>query len=145
MILSPAVPVFRNDEGDLPVEPFAVGMLTSPAVNAGAVHANRPSDIPHIRPAMANRIASVLAVAVYAGYEHLILGAWGCGVFRNDPEQIAELFGELLLNKGTFANRFTSVTFAILDRSPKATFIGPFERRFRASSFDVSQTEGPNQ
>ena len=55
---------------------------------------------------MANRIASVLAVAAYAGYQHLVLGAWGCGVFHNDPEQIAELFGELLLNKGTFANRF---------------------------------------
>jgi uncharacterized protein (TIGR02452 family) len=145
MILSPAVPVFRNDEGDLLVEPFTVGMLASPAVNAGAVHANRPNDIPHVRPVMANRIASVLAVAAYAGYEHLVLGAWGCGVFRNDPEQIAELFGELLLNKGTFANRFASVTFAILDRSREATFIGPFERRFRTSSFDVNHIEGPNQ
>jgi uncharacterized protein (TIGR02452 family) len=133
MILSPAVPVFRNDDGDLVTQPFAVGMLTSPAVNAGAVRTNRPGDIPEIRPAMAKRIASVLAVAAHAGYEHLVLGAWGCGVFRNDPEEIAELFANVLLNEGIFANRFSNVVFAILDRSEAETYIGPFKLRFGSS------------
>jgi uncharacterized protein (TIGR02452 family) len=133
MILSPAVPVFRNDDGDLLAEPFAVGMLTSPAVNAGAVRTNRPGDIPEIRPAMAKRIASVLAVAAHAGYDHLVLGAWGCGVFRNDPEEVSELFANVLFNEGIFTNRFSSVVFAILDRSPEENYIGPFKRRFSNS------------
>jgi uncharacterized protein (TIGR02452 family) len=130
MILSPQVPVFRNDDGDFSSCPFTTGMVTSPAVNAGAVQANRPESGPEIRPAMAQRIASVLAVAADCGYQHLVLGAWGCGVFRNDPEVIAELFAAELLNDGRFANRFGSIVFAVLDRSPEEHFIGPFKRRF---------------
>lgn len=130
MILSPAVPVFRDDDGDLRSQPFEVGILTSPAVNAGAVHANHPDDVAKIKPAMAERAASVLAVAAAEQYEHLVLGAWGCGVFRNDPEEIATLFGESLLSGGAFENHFASVVFAVLDRSEEEYFIGPFKRHF---------------
>jgi uncharacterized protein (TIGR02452 family) len=57
-----------------------------------------------------------------------VLGAWGCGVFRNDPQQIAALFAAALT--GPFHGAFAEVVFAILDHGPERRFIGPFERVF---------------
>ena len=130
MILSPDVPVFRDDDEKLLTEPYVVGMLTAPAVNAGAVNDNEPANVVKILPTMANRIDKVLAVALRHGYRHLILGAWGCGVFRNDPEAIAELFGEALFGEGPYANAFRSVTLSVFDRTKNESIFRPFQRRF---------------
>ncbi|MCZ7684092.1 MAG: TIGR02452 family protein [Sandaracinaceae bacterium] len=70
----------------------------------------------------------MLAVAAHHGHDALVLGAWGCGVFRNDPTEVAGLFGEAL--EGRFAGAFARVVFAVLDSSEERRFIGPFERRF---------------
>lgn len=78
MILSPKVPVFRNDDGDLLSEPYVVGMLTAPAVNAGAVKDNEAANVARVLPTMASRIEKLLAVAAGRGYDQLVLGAWGC-------------------------------------------------------------------
>jgi len=130
VILSPRVPVFRDDQGQLLPEPYQLSILTSPAVNAGAIRKNEPEKESLIRPTMARRIANVLTVAAMSGYEHLILGAWGCGVFRNDPGIIAELFAEALSHNDLFRNRFRSVTFAVLDSTPDENVIGPFCQQF---------------
>jgi len=92
MIYSPDVPVFREDDGTLLTEPYSLSILTSPAVNAGAARKNEPTKAGQILPAMVTRINKVLALAQHLGYEHLILGAWGCGVFKNEPADIANLF-----------------------------------------------------
>ena len=43
-----------------------------------------------------------------------ILGAWGCGVFRNDPADVARYFREAIT--GEYANLFELVRFSVLDR-----------------------------
>ncbi|TWT35992.1 hypothetical protein KOR34_08890 [Posidoniimonas corsicana] len=133
MILSPRVPVLRSDDGQLLSAPYVVGILTSPAVNAGAVHDNEPANVERILPTMASRIDKVLAVAVRHAYRHLVLGAWGCGVFRNDPEAIAELFSEALLGEGTYRDAFESVTFAVLDGTKNESIFRPFQQRFEGA------------
>ncbi|MCA8990132.1 MAG: TIGR02452 family protein, partial [Planctomycetaceae bacterium] len=131
MILSPHVPVFRHDSGELRDEPYLLSFLTSPAVNAGAIKKNERPKIPQIRAVMARRIQYVLNVALENQYKTLVLGAWGCGVFRNDPAEIAELFSESLLNDPRYQNRFRKVTFAVLDNEQEK-IIAPFRERFAA-------------
>jgi uncharacterized protein (TIGR02452 family) len=127
VIYSPDVPVFRLDEGQLLDEPYFCSFLTSPAVNVGALrHRDRRGD--EIRRVMQERIERVLAVAALHGHEVLVLGAWGCGVFQNDPEQIAELFQTALAER--FHGTFTHVVFAVLDSSGEKRSLGPFEQAF---------------
>lgn len=132
IIFSPEVPVIRNDSGQLLEEPFKVTMITAPAVNAGAIRQNEPDQVAEIRSVMLRRAGYVLAVARANACEHLILGAWGCGVFQNDPEEVAAVFAELLLNGGPYATAFKSIVFAVLDRSDDQAIIEPFRARFAA-------------
>src|SRR5262249_925177 len=127
VIYSPDVPVFRDDDGRLFDEPYLCSFLTSPAVNVGALH-HRDRRGDEIRHAMLERIERVLGVAALHGHEALVLGAWGCGVFKNDPEQVAKLFRLALA--GRFRGAFTRVVFAVLDTSADEHFIGPFEQVF---------------
>src|SRR5207244_3589918 len=93
-IYSPDVPVFRSDGGDWLDEPYLCSFITSPAVNVGALRGGESGDV--IRDEMRERIEKVLAIAAAHGHIAVVLGAWGCGVFRNDPEMIAELFARAL-------------------------------------------------
>ncbi len=47
---------------------------------------------------MYQRISSMLYCAATYGYTHLVLGAWGCGAFGNNPEEVAELFCDVIDN-----------------------------------------------
>ena len=125
VIYSPAVPVFRGDDGDLLPDPFPVSFLTCAAVNAKVARARRSEDA--ILAAMTRRVDRVLAVAAAHGHDALVLGAWGCGVFANDPDAIAALFAAALADR--WRDRFAVVTFAIVDDWPDRRTIGPFAAR----------------
>jgi uncharacterized protein (TIGR02452 family) len=130
MIYSPGVPVFRDNEGRLLGAPYRVAFITAPAVNAGVVRRRELTRLPLIQPTMRQRLTRVLWVAARHGHTRLVLGAWGCGVFANDPYEIADLFAETLGEGGPFANCFRHVVFAIYDRTPNRTVFAPFQKRF---------------
>jgi uncharacterized protein (TIGR02452 family) len=117
MIWSPNCPVFRDDDGTLLDEPRLVSFITSPAPNAGAIADNRPEEAPRIGEVFHRRSEYVLALAASQGRQRLVLGAWGCGVFRNDPAVVAaSLLGHL--RQGAWSGRFERVVFSVLDTSP---------------------------
>nr|WP_237536570.1 TIGR02452 family protein [Streptomyces sp. SID5785] len=126
VIHAPGVPVFRDDTGRLLDAPYRVGFLTSPAPNAGVIARTTPERVALIPAALASRAERVLEVAAAHGYRRLVLGAWGCGVFQNDPAQVAEAFGAALT--GRFAAAFDEVVFAVLDRTRGAATRSAFER-----------------
>ncbi|MFE3826915.1 TIGR02452 family protein [Streptomyces sp. NPDC059092] len=128
VIHSPGVPVFRDDRGRLLDTPYQVGFLTSPAPNAGVIARRAPEDVHRVPAALAARAERVLETAVAGGYRRLVLGAWGCGVFRNDPAAVAGAFRTLLTGAGRFAGAFDETVFAVLDRTPDATTLGTFRR-----------------
>ncbi|MGY4906702.1 TIGR02452 family protein [Streptomyces sp. 900116325] len=130
VIHSPGVPVFRDDRGRLLDTPYTVGFLTSPAPNAGVIRSRTPEDAHRIPAVLASRAERVLEVAAVRGYRRLVLGAWGCGVFMNDPAQVAGAFRALLADGGRFAGHFEQIVFGILDRSRAATTRTAFARTF---------------
>jgi uncharacterized protein (TIGR02452 family) len=125
LILSPRCPVFRDDAGALLEHVHHVTFISGAAPNAGALQSRQPGDLHLIPDTFRRRIEYVLAVAVLKECRHIVLGAWGCGVFRNDPELVARTFMHLLRSTA-WASRFSRVRFSILDRSPHEEIIGSF-------------------
>ncbi len=133
LIHSPLVPVFRDDHDALLDSAWLISILTAPAVNAGAVQKNEPENIPRIQETMLRRIEKLLSVAVVHQQKTLVLGAWGCGVFQNDPVQVASWFHYHLVENETFRNAFETVVFAVLDRAKQPTTLAAFEQQFLAT------------
>ncbi|THA35201.1 TIGR02452 family protein [Streptomyces sp. A1277] len=128
VIHSPGVPVFRDGRGRLLDTPYTAGFLTSPAPNAGVIRARTPQEAHRIPAALATRAERVLEVAAVRGYRRLVLGAWGCGVFRNDPAEVAGAFRALLTGEGRFAGHFEQIVFGILSREDASPTRAAFER-----------------
>lgn len=96
MIHSPRVPFFRVRGKDAPLEePYLASVITAPAPNGEALRRD-PSLGPALRETFRRRAAYVLRVAEAHGHRTLVLGAWGCGAFHNDPETVADVFVEVL-------------------------------------------------
>lgn len=130
IIYSPGCPVFRKDDGTLLEEPYFVDFITSCAPNAGEVWKRESESVGKIREVLYKRGAKLLALAVEKGCDALILGAWGCGVFRNDPSMVAQMFADFLLPNGKFSGRFQSILFSVLDSSKERRIFTEFESRF---------------
>ena len=125
MIHSPRVPVFRDDDTGVLLEtPYLASFLTAPAPNAGVVESREPHRRDEVQRIMAERVRRMLAICLQKGERDLVLGAWGCGVFRNDPNVVAQAFARELA--GDFAGAFEDVVFAVLDWSEERRFVRPF-------------------
>ena len=74
--------------------------------------------------AMVERIHFMLDVAKEENVNTLILGAWGCGVFGNDPEFVANAFKKEL--EEYYTDDFENIIFAI----PGGTNYMVFKRVF---------------
>ena len=129
LIWSPHVPVLRTLEGGwLEPGPSLVSFVTSAAVNAGVCRTRGVSES-RICKEMTERVERVLAIAAANGVEHLVLGAWGCGVFRMVPAVVATIFAEALKSP-RFRGAFRRVVFAIKGRD---TNYAEFALAFRAA------------
>jgi len=127
MIYSPNVPVIKDDNGELLEDFYAVSFISAPAVNAGVVKKREQDWEEKVEEAMKERLRRILSVAVHHGHDTLVLGAFGCGVFQNDPRHVASWFKELL--SGSFNGAFARVAFAILEKKGERK-LAPFQECF---------------
>ena len=102
LIYTPDVVVFKSDERTDPVYPqmlaheewYKVNVITCAAPQLfGSV--TRPENYEEV---IRSRIKKILDVAAKEKNEVVILGAWGCGAFKNPIEIVAKIFVELLRN-----------------------------------------------
>lgn len=86
-------------------------VITCAAPNAHAAKRYFHVTEEEIHDAMCRRIFSILFHAMSNDNDVLILGAFGCGVFGNDPETVATIFRDKILNQ--FPRFFSAVVFAV--------------------------------
>lgn len=115
-VYSPRVCVFRGLESDgypLLREPYFLDVVSAAALNRPPL-----ASPTRLRADMADaterKIRSVLRTAAAHGNDALVLGAWGCGAFRNPPGHIASLFREVFAEP-EFRGAFRKIVFAIVD------------------------------
>ncbi len=122
VIYSPDVPVHRLDDGSALDNPWLLSFLTSAAPYAPVIGQPESGDL------LQRRILRILSVASAYGHEAIVLGAWGCGAFDNDPYRTAVDFREAL--ESEFRGHFSDVVFAVTDWSEERRFLGPFREVF---------------
>lgn len=112
LIYTPDVVVFKTDERTDPIYPkmmprkdwYCVDVITSAAPELW--HGNlMPANYEEV---ISSRIKKILDVAAKENVQVLILGAWGCGAFKNPSDVVARVFHNLLRNYS-----FETVEFAL--------------------------------
>ena len=121
-IFSPSVPFFRSDDGSELPEPWCLDILTCAAPYAPGVGWDESAELLRLR------ILRVLAIAQSMAFDSMVLGAWGCGAFHNDPATVALDFRTALV--GDFSGAFDHVVFAITDWSVDRRYLSPFREVF---------------
>jgi len=118
MIYSQNVLIFKNDNGDLLENPYYCSFITSPAPmrfameNFGCAE-NELNDKLNI--IFTERIRKLLKIAIKNGHRTIILGAWGCGAFGNDPFMVSNIFYNVLKELPYFDN----IVFSIFTNTHK--------------------------
>lgn len=90
------------------ITPFETAVITVPAV----VNPDTDEKLYLAR----SKAKLILNIAADQGHEVLVLGAWGCGVFNNEPQDVAEYFKAL--SDGQFKGVFREIVFAIPTGEP---------------------------
>lgn len=105
LIYSPRVP-FTRDEGRV-TSPILVDVVSCAAPNCNRVPISK---LNIVDKAINERLTACFLTPYLNGCNVLILGAWGCGVFKNSPIQIAQVFRKLIKKYGSL---YDKVLFAI--------------------------------
>jgi len=129
MIYSPDVPVFREDSGEL-IAPYNLSIITAPAVNRGVYAKSKNFSLTLMANVMNQRIHRILSIALEHKHTHIVLGAYGCGVFSQDPIHVANWFHTLLGQGGLFHGCFKKIVFAVYSTKKEDRNLMPFQQLF---------------
>lgn len=131
MIYSPGTIFWFDDHGNALPAPVSADVITSPAPNKGAmIQNNAVLELQEIEETFLRRTRYIFSLAEKYGMETLILGAWGCGVFRNDPADVAACFRQVLEDE--YRHVFKKIVFAVYDTSERKEHFNAFEQAFRS-------------
>lgn len=98
-------------------------VITIPAINLNSKSEDK-SGLGDYESEYLDRMFYMINSALINGCDNIILGAWGCGVFGNDPKIISELFKETLLGSedrhtdwipSSLCKMFNNVVFAVIN------------------------------
>ena len=123
LIYIPGVTVFKTDESIPKLKDEASWFNTDVIVSAAPALYDK-YDKNQYRQVMTERIRRILDLAAKEKVEVLILGAFGCGAFKNPPEVVADIFASLIKNYN-----FETVEFAVFCRNDTKNY-DVFESRF---------------
>jgi len=132
ILFSPNTMVIRNPDLSLREDPFPVAVMT---VSAPIASRMEQEELPNLENILCSRIHGMLRAAAAEGYTRLVLGAWGCGNFGNDPELVARLFRDALKEPAgdggvRLEYRFSEVAMAVFDPSEDQVRYRSFARYF---------------
>lgn len=121
ILYSPNTVVIRNPDLSLREGPFPIAVMT---VSAPIASRMEQEELPNLENILRDRIRGMLRAATAEGYTRLVLGAWGCGNFGNDPELVARLFRDNLIGN------FEEATMAVFDNSEDQYRYSCFKKYF---------------
>lgn len=129
LIYTKDVVVFK-DESEVPAllprdEWFFVDVITCAAPYIAKINIDNAS----LKSLFKSRIKNIFEAAIDNKVEVIILGAFGCGAFKNPPEVVAEAFHEVIDENG-YADNFKKIVFAIKCNPNNTKNLDVFQEKF---------------
>lgn len=115
-VYTPEAIYFRESEQKgyaLLDNPVSLSFITVAGMNRPDLTAEGMIADHHVEP-IKNKIRTIFRIGLAHGHDSLVLGALGCGAFRNPPRHVARLFHEVM-DELEFKNKYRCIVFAILD------------------------------
>ena len=117
-IFSPDIVVFKSDDGAYQYLPenkqYKVDVITCAAPNLNRLHTGITES--KLRAIHEKRARRILDIAKSENEEVLVLGAFGCGAFRNPPEVVADVWAKVLKD---YLYDFKTIEFAVMSKPSK--------------------------
>ena len=136
LIYSDNVVVFRDSwekQFQVKNEGSTISVITVPAYNLNPnMRANDLSLSEQYLDGTKDKIRAQFRVAAAKGVDAIVLGAFGCGAFKGDPNIVAQIYKEVL-NELEFIGIFELIIFAILDK--ESDNYKAFEQKMHAKPF----------
>lgn len=100
--------VFFKDVNYAYMKDVSVDVITIAAINLNGLG---KFQITKYEELTKDKIRLMLSMAIKNNIDNIILGAWGCGVFGNEPDKMAKMFKDVLEE----GYKFNNVIFAIIN------------------------------
>ena len=131
-IYTPNVTFFRNNQTKyftLKEQPFRCDVITVAALSFSGRNDYSLAEELRFRAAdggfnadgeavMLNKIRTIFRMGVEHGKDALVLGAFGCGVYKLPVPEVVRLF-RVVINEPEFRNKFRLIVFAIMESTRK--------------------------
>jgi uncharacterized protein (TIGR02452 family) len=149
VVYSPNVQFFRGTRAEgypLWKTPMQAGVISAAGPDLRTKSKESAISLTEYKKIVTTTIESILRVAAANHHDAVVLGAIGCGAFRNPdwekkqltdkngpktiPELVSSLFKEVL-EKDEFKEVFKEISFGIFDQTPKKEVISPFVTTFQ--------------
>ena len=143
IIINPQVEIIKDENGNLLPDTVIAAVMTcaAPMLRYGMEGMTQSE----YEALMYRRITGMLKTAAYLGYQYLILGAFGCGAFRNDARVVSDLFYKALkefdYDGMKEKDMFRRIDFAVMDHSADQYNFKEFSRNFSHFYRDEDQAE----
>lgn len=113
-IYTPHVSVIRGPEyeGFPFIAPVTLDFIASAAYNKNSHKGDAPADEREYREGMRKKIRTILRLGIMRKHDAIVLGAFGCGAFKNDPKIVSKLFWEVI-QEPEFACQYRLIAFAV--------------------------------
>lgn len=118
-LYSKDITIFRSSEQtgyDILKETFKLSFVTVPAINRPPL--KKLGNKYYLEDSMVAptkvKLRAILNIALANGHDSIVLSAFGCGAFRNPPEQMAKLFQEVF-EEDAYKSSFKEIVFAIIE------------------------------
>lgn len=126
-IYTPGVTVFKSDTDRPALVPesewYQVDVITAAAPNVAYLDEDPTPE--ELRALHISRLTRILDVCAQQGAEVVILGAFGCGAFGNDPEVVSRAMAEVVAR---YRHAFRTIEFAVLSGTTPTRNYATFAR-----------------
>jgi uncharacterized protein (TIGR02452 family) len=103
------VTIFKDIHYGYLRKPFQCGCIAIAAITNPSLPYSKKN-----KQLMSDKIKTIFHYAVANSHDSLVLGAFGCGVYKNDPTIIAELF---LQHQNEYKKYFRCIIYSVLSKN----------------------------